>query len=259
MPDTWFIGCDMGGWHTTEGDALAACRWDGTALHHVTAVAGSLFYPVGADLQAVIAQALQARARVVVGIDAALAWPVKFLALATQAPAATHLPIFNRALGQYANPYLFRATERYVQQVLGQNPLTAPGDKFGNNSSKAQALVAWFQQSLPGLYRPPFQPWNAQMASAAPHTLIEVYPAASMRCPAFGQVGWPPPPVPTPMHALGNGDIADAKRAAMTAACYAATAGIPAPVLPHTCVPANLPAGYALNEIATEGWIFAPV
>jgi hypothetical protein len=44
------------------------------------------------------------------------------------------------------NRYLYRQTERFVQQQTGHHPLSAPGDKFGNNSSKAQVPVTQIAQ-----------------------------------------------------------------------------------------------------------------
>jgi hypothetical protein len=263
VPLIYFIGCDMGGWHTEKGDALAVCKWDGATLVHVDAQKGSFFYPVEDDgpVAAVIQQARAEEARVVIGIDAALAWPRKFVQLVIAAPAATHLPAF--ALGDSIdNPYLYRETERFVKQHImtgaNERPLTAPGDKFGNNSSKAQGLVTWFRNQLAGVYRPPFDAWDSAEATKRRYTLIEVYPAASMKLATFRQLVWPTH-VQT-MDDVGNTDIGDAKRCAMTAVCYANMLGMLGPQqgYPSVFTPDDAGNSYDQDAIRQEGWIFAP-
>lgn len=261
--EMYFMGCDMGGWHTTTGDALAVCKWDGYALSHVQAMDGALFYPVSAQgaLAQVIRLAEKESARIIIGIDAALAWPAKFVALAGGAPQAAHLPDF--VLGtSIDNPYLYRDTERFVKQHIltgaNERPLTAAGDKFGNNSSKAQALVAWFRNRLPDLYRPPFDPWDAAVAAQKQFTLIEVYPAASMKAAVFRLLAWPHHE--QTMDHVGNTDIGDAKRCAMTAVCYAAMLGMlgSGGGYPPLYTPDDAGTEYNQDDIGVEGWIFAP-
>jgi hypothetical protein len=259
----YFIGCDMGGWHTDKGDALAVCRWDGAALSHVEATKGSLFYPVAADgpLAKAITQVQDEDARLVVGIDAALAWPRKFVELVSQAPAATHMPDFAPG-DSISNPYLYRETERFIKQhvMTGANerPLTAPGDKFGNNSSKAQALIAWLKARLPNSYRPPFDAWNNEEAARKQFTVIEVHPTASMKSAAFRRLTWPQPE--QTMDGVGNNDIGDAKRCAVTSVCYAAMFGMlgAGGGHPPLYTPDDAGTEYNQDDIGVEGWIFAP-
>jgi hypothetical protein len=260
----YFIGCDMGGWHTDDGDAIAICRWEAGKFSHVNARAGSLFFPVpnGGALAACIEQAEEEDARLVIGIDAALGWPVKFAELVAHAATANHVPEFT--LGDSIdNPYLYRETERFVKRCMltGRNerPLTAAGDKFGNNSSKAQALVGWLKRKLPDVYRPPFDAWDSAVAASQRHTLIEVYPAATMKCGAFCPLIWPGSN--EDMRTIGASDIADAKRCAITAVCYAMTVRlIPIdPCYPKVVLPDDaLACGCDRSHIQAEGWIFAP-
>lgn len=289
----YFIGCDMGGWHTDEGtggDGLAVCKWDGSDLSHVGEWCGRLFYPVKSYAPQLTGQASQnnvanfissiaavaedqildglvsamvaEKARIVIAIDAALAWPAEFVELVNKAPSAGHEAKF--ALGNAIdNPYLYRETERFIKAAvsLKKDPFTAPGAWFGNNSSKAQALVACFAQRLGGLYRPPFCPWDMQTARAAQYALIEVYPAASLKSTAFGNLKWPA--APQTMATVGNSDIADAKRCAMTGVCYAAKLGMlgqAAGNYPDVWLPGDQCNGISCNcaLLQQEGWIFCP-
>ena len=189
----YFFGCDMGGWHNTsqtKGDALAVCKWDGTQLEHVDATAAITFFPIKPDqsLYQHLNTAKSEDAEIIVGIDAALSWPEKFTQLTREAHSFTHDFGF-KLKDSVNNPYLYRETERFIKRHVqtGKNerPLTTVGDKFGNNSSKAQALAAWFFQHLSDAYRPPFDDWDGVKARVAKHTLIEAYPAASMNSAKF--------------------------------------------------------------------------
>ena len=259
---TYFIGCDMGGWHTEKGDALAVCVWDGNEFHHIEAEAGSFLYPIADEgvLARALSQAEEEKARIVIAIDAALGWPRKFVELVQQAHEGNHLPCFHLGCST-DNPYLYRETERFIKnRVLTgskERPLTAPGDKFGNNCSKAQGLVAWLKKRLPDVYRPPFDTWDANAASSKKATIVEVYPKASMKSEEFGNLPWPPHQ--TTMRSVGNSDIGDAKRCAMTGLCYAATVGMIQGDWPLVYVPSDADREtYDQEDIRSEGWIFAP-
>ncbi|WP_145374849.1 DUF429 domain-containing protein [Symmachiella dynata] len=261
----YFFGCDMGGWHNTsqqKGDALAVCKWDGTQLEHVDATAAITFFPVISDQS--LSQHLNAAksddAQIIVGIDAALSWPAKFTQLITEAHSFTHDFDFELT-DSVNNPYLYRETERFikrhVQTGMKERPLTAVGDKFGNNSSKAQALGAWFLQQLPDVYRPPFDVWDRENAKIAQHTLIEVYPAASMKSAKFKRLHWPSES--QSMDNAGKSDIADAKRCAMTAFVYAASVGkLKCEKCPNILTPDDADELIRKSALNTEGWIFAP-
>lgn len=259
-PSIYFIGCDMGGWHG-KNDGFAVCKYKNGKLTHICEEKGSLFFPVSECVSEVIKQARDDNAQIIIGIDAALAWPVKFVKLANSAPAADHLPNFQPD-GAINNPYLYRETERFIREKVrrgkNENPLSASGDKFGNNSSKGQALVAWFKKECgKELYRPPFDEWNQDKAKKAKYTLLEVYPTASMKSKDFSQLEWLSANIS--MGKVGDGDIADAKRAAMTCACYAATVGKTKGNYPKVYAPSDADSEkYNVEAIKKEGWIFSP-
>ena len=145
----YFFGCDMGGWHNKDndgGDALAVCQWTGDRLLNVEATAALTYYPVVEDgpLMKWLSRAINDNARVIVCIDAALAWPMQFRQLVNQASSGKHKFCFDLD-GAINNPYLYREAERFIKQrVMTGNKewlLTAVGDRFGNNSSKARHLL----------------------------------------------------------------------------------------------------------------------
>lgn len=264
--NVYLIGCDMGGWHNVShkvGDAFAALKWDGEKLHHVEATAALSFFPIDED--SVVRKCLDAAtkdsAKVIIGIDAALAWPFRFRNLVDEVPDGTH--DFSFQLGKAIdNPYLYRQTERFIKQKVqtgsGEQPLTAVGDKFGNNSSKAQALSAWFKHNLSNLYRPPFDAWDRRFASEQENSFIKVYPAASMKSKLFKSLSWPQ--TSESMNVIGKSDIADAKKCAMTAFCYAVELGIVTTEIntPQVWMPDEATDSVCSDSIPAEGWIFAP-
>ena len=150
----YFFECDMGGWHTKKGDALAICKWNEGAWEFLKPECKNFFYPTPEKglVERHLRAALEANARIIIAIDAALAWPIGFVELVQNAPSANHLASFIPT-GSIYNPYLYRETERFVKKFVltgnKERPLIAPGDKFGNNSSKAQTLAAWFKAKLP--------------------------------------------------------------------------------------------------------------
>lgn len=250
----YFIGCDMGGWHG-DNDAVAVCKYSNDNLEHVCEEKGKLFFSVSECVTEVIKLARDENAQIIIGIDAALAWPVEFVNLVNSAPFATYCPTF-KLDGEINNPCLFRITEKFIKNEVNKKPLSSPGNMFGNNSSKGQALVAWFKKELgKELYRPPFDEWDETTAKNAKYTLIEVYPAASMKSKQFRDLEWPI--APTPMKNVGASDIADAKRAAMTCVCYAATVGKINGDYPAVHVPSDANGNNA-KTIQNEGWIFSP-
>lgn len=248
----------MGGWHTKKTDAIAILKWNGSELESNSVKSGSLFYPFN-KLQEILP--MNTSGMYIIAIDGALSWPDQFRTLVNESSEANHCPSFVLE-SSINNPYLYRETERYIKDKIfndnNKRPLSAPGDKFGNNSSKAQALVAWFKKEYDDLYRPPFDEYKKSEAVDKKHTLIEVYPAASMKNNKFKKLTWPSQSQ-TMSHA-GHTDIADAKRCAMTAVCYAKTIGlIDDTKYPDVYTPDDAKSmGYSMALIRNEGWIFAP-
>lgn len=256
----------MGGWHNKsrkKGDALAVCKWDGAKLHHIVATADITFFPVNREQQLAccLRQATSDDVEIIVCIDAALSWPERFSLLTREAFSFQH--DFNFELkDSINNPYLYRETERFIKRHVQtgkkERPLAAVGDRFGNNSSKAQALAAWFHNQMPEAYCPPFNKWDPTTAKDALNTIIEVYPAASMRSSAFRKLKWPEQK--ESMANAGNTDIADAKRCAMTGFVYAASIGkLDCGDCPQILTPDDATDGeIKKSALETEGWIFAP-
>lgn len=273
----YFIGCDMGGWLGTN-DACAICTFDGvTAINHYVQD-GRLFYPLHDEIKEFLAAIISNKEdRAVIAIDAALAWPVKFAELVSAAPEMIHIPestVTSASTGQIDNPYLFRETERYLRRVcLKKDPLTPVGDKFGNNTTKAQVLASqirvFCERKMDGqtVYRPPFDNWDRKVAAQAKISLIEVYPTASRTSSTFRSMCWPSTKK-SPLGKLDKTDVSDAKICAITALCYAIEVGIIDKKslldceefgvdVPSVYTPEDLPADRR-DTISREGWIFAP-
>ncbi|MBD3400002.1 MAG: hypothetical protein GF399_06690 [Candidatus Coatesbacteria bacterium] len=258
MSDIYFIGCDMGGWHTKETDAIAIMKWDGTNLSHSNVDNGQLFYPFNKVNDISSNNAIDIKNHIIISIDAALGWPIQFTIHVNSIKEADYKPTFNVDDGQFQNPYLFRKTGRFVKSVIKTEPLSAVKDNLCSNFTEAQALVEWFKKHYNDLYRPPFDEYKKSEAVNKKHTLIEVYPAASKKSTKYQKLD--DPDTNYPMSRLGNTDIADAKRCAMTAVCYAKTIGlIDNTNYPEVYTPDDASAmGYDMCAIRKEGWIFAP-
>lgn len=274
----YFVGCDMGGWHGSN-DAYAILRRNRSGrLSDIASNKGRNFWPLSEkfciEIGKIIREVEDAKdTRVVFAIDAALSWPTSFVLLANRARFASHVPkAGSNAAKAIGNPYLYRRTERFVREeyaglkALPKDPLTAPGDKFGNNSSKAQALVAQLVQHLRQhkipCYRPPYDAWNLQKARHAPATIVEVYPAGSMRSLSFKQLTWPGGKSMDYLTGggVGKGDVPDAQRCAITAFCYARTVGMSEArkcKYPTVFTPADADSKDRA-DIRREGWIFFP-
>jgi hypothetical protein len=267
----------MGGWLGTN-DACAITSFDGATFTNHFVQDGRLFYPLHDEIRECLKTIIShSEHRAVIAIDAALAWPVEFAALVAGATQMTHLPAvsFNSAaIRQIAVPYLFRETERYLRQVcLKKDPLTPVGDKFGNNSTKAQVLASQMRRLCEesskelSVYRPPFDGWDRKVAAQAKISLIEVYPTASRTSKMFCNMRWPGTKKTT-LGKLDKTDVGDAKICAMTAACYGIEVGIVdkkslldckevGTSIPPVYTPDDLPEDRR-KTISQEGWIFAP-
>lgn len=255
MSKVYFIGCDMGGWHTKKTDALAWCAMhDDKWVEDNHTQSGQLFLPDDSNpLRDVIKKALEEEAQVVVAVDASLGWPQAFCEWVKAKAMSGSIPRFNVEDGELRNPLLYRATERFIKDKTGQKPASAVKDQLGSNFTKGQVLAAWVRKNWKA-YCPPFDA-DSDDAAKKQVTVIEVYPAASLKCKAFLNLDWPEKMA---MGKLGKSDIADAQRAAMTAACYAKTIGmIGRSGLPNVYLPAD--AGDEQQDaIRAEGWIFCP-
>jgi predicted nuclease with RNAse H fold len=106
--------------------------------------------------------------RVVIGIDAPLAFPGAIKDLLNDADAQ-----FAPSTSEIENPLAYRDCERWVYREHGKKPLSASFDKLGNGATLALALCA-------GLRREGFRVLP-QDADTADRAVIEVYPAIVKR------------------------------------------------------------------------------
>lgn len=147
-----FIGWDVGGWDCDRNprsrDALVVLD----AGRHL------LGHPWRGNLRQTINQASSApdfiarllrlcevdcigEARALISIDAPLAFPESLVALMAGAPTPVGIDRND------FNPYLFRATERFLMS-RGIRPLSAVKDMIGSQATKAQHVVGRFASSL---------------------------------------------------------------------------------------------------------------
>lgn len=180
--------------------------------------------------------------RVVVGIDAPLAFPEAFGALITGT-------LINRtqaapfALGQREldNPLAYRETDRFISKAHDKKPLSASFDRLGNNATLAMTLVnAWRSEGLSVL------PFDAPRSSG--REALEVYPALYK-----GQAGLAQRVVPLlPKSVLGRDLRDDALDATLCAVSALAWLAPEDPRLPRLVPPEGE------GPWAREGWIYAP-
>jgi hypothetical protein len=108
--------------------------------------------------------------RIVIGIDASLAFPRGFIELLNN-PSSEFVP----SASEIENPLAYRDCERWIYQTHGKKPLSAAFDKLGNGATLAMALCN-------GLRKEGFSviPQDADRSKRA---VIEVYPALVKREP----------------------------------------------------------------------------
>lgn len=192
----------------------------------------SLIRPtLGDDGMAMIEQA----DRVVIGIDASLAFPRGFGELLNN-PSSEYVPTAT----EIENPLAYRDCERWIYQTHGKKPLSASFDKLGNGATLAMALCH-------GLRKEGFMviPQDGDQADRA---IIEVYPALTKREPKRAAAAI------DIIHQLIPGDVDvgsdqyDAAICAIVAAVFAGaglTLGLPDLV------------GFEPNFDRAEGWVYS--
>jgi predicted nuclease with RNAse H fold len=167
------IGWDVRGWRGKQ-QAVAVLKFEKYREHPQWWVSDDFQFQPGQSfrLSSLVSRAtgtekthwLEQVDKIVVGIDAPLAFPRAFIDLLTNnktsiTPSSTEME----------NPLAYRDCERWIYKQFGKKPLSATFDKLGNGAtlalSLAHALVQEGFQLVP------------QTANDADRAIIEVYPA----------------------------------------------------------------------------------
>ena len=142
------------------GTALATIEWTGDAAA-VRSVA------LGVSDDDIISTAGQAGR---LGIDCPLGWPDDFLAF-LQAHQAGHVLAPSEVAGlDWRRRLAYRETDRAVRELTGLTPLSVAADRIGLTAMRAAGLLA----RLAADGRP--------VDRAGTGVVVEVYPAASLKC-----------------------------------------------------------------------------
>ena len=150
------------------GTALATIEWDAGA-----AVVRSV--SVGVDDNAILAAAGQVEK---LGLDCPLGWPDDFLTF-LQGHHAGHVVAPQEMAGKdWRRRLAYRATDRAVRDVTGLTPLSVAADRIGLTAMRAAGVLA----RLAADGRP--------VDRAGTGVVVEVYPAASLRCWALPHRGY---------------------------------------------------------------------
>ena len=173
--------------------------------------------------------------KIVVGIDAPLAFPRAFIELLTNDKIS-----ITPSTSEIKNPLAYRDCERWVYQQYGKKPLSATFDKLGNGAtlaiSVAHALVQENFQLVP------------QSANKADRAIIEVYPGIHKIEPRRAAAAIEPIHRLIPTNVPVGSDQYDAAICAILAALYAGCEeGL------------GLPSVSDIEEVfdPAEGWIYA--
>lgn len=113
-----------------------------------------------------------------IGIDCPFGWPDAFLAFIT-AHAAGHP--FDRSDGEgmaRRRQLAYRATDRAVHDVTGRWPLSVSTDRLGLTAMRCAALLDSFAES------------NIPVDRTGSGRVVEVYPAAALRCWGYSPEGY---------------------------------------------------------------------
>jgi predicted nuclease with RNAse H fold len=140
--------------------ALATVAWDGG-----TAVITKLIR--GADDDVILAALADADKA---GIDCPLGWPAAFVTFLTDHQAG-HVAILGDLTGQqWRSQLAWRLTDEVVRQQTGLIPLSVAADRIGHAAMRCAGLLA----KLASQGRP--------VDRRGTGTVVEVYPAASLKC-----------------------------------------------------------------------------
>lgn len=176
-----------------------------------------------------------AGATVVVGIDAPLAFPARFVALMQSENSSGYCPPDR----EIDNVFAYRDCERWIREQHARKPLSAAFDRLGNNATLAmclaQALGAQGFQLVP------------QQAVASDRAIIEVYPGITKRGKKKTDRAIAPVERYIPDNLVPGTDLYDAAICAILAAVFAGKGralGLPELVGPEP--------GYD----TAEGWIY---
>lgn len=269
-----FVGFDFGGWGTRKNRTAkdAFCIHTLGSKTPVVVGEGSLFWPVDPVLRGHLSrirkEVADGRAEVVLALDAALGWPVDFADAVAKGWMNAVLPKAQLFPTSVNNVLLFSETERFTRRVLSRwwkhTPKSAVGDRFGNNSTKAQIFALWLKNFFAkkvGVECPPF----TGVTGGGPCKIIEVYPAATFYSRAAFRGGTHPFPRPFKgISGPGSSHIADAKWCAFTAGCFLKTVAASTdknlsnyplvflPTDPRTIRSVDV------SRIVSEGWIYFP-
>jgi predicted nuclease with RNAse H fold len=118
-------------------------------------------------LQRIIIPKLRDAGRALVAIDAPLGWPAPFCESLASHWAGERIKAEKSAV-------FSRATDRYVKQRIGKNPLEVAADKIARAAHTALEVLAQLRE---GTGRPIPLAWSADFQGCA---VIEVYPAATL-------------------------------------------------------------------------------
>lgn len=177
--------------------------------------------------------------RIVIAIDAPLAFPEAFVKLLT----GRAIPDVAAGGREIDNPLAYRATDRHILNTFQKKPLSASFDKLGNNATVAMVYVRrWAAQcGLPVL---PFEPPHANGSA-----IIEVYPALTkVKGEKFCH---PPLQRLLPQSVMPGSDESDAAICALVALAFlldGSSAGLPRLVGPDPHA--------SDEELRSEGWIY---
>lgn len=117
--------------------------------------------------------------RIVLAIDAPLAFPTKFKQfISSQNEGFTENWILPSD-AHIDSPFFFRDCERWIKEEYEKRPMTAVGDSIGNNALVAQLLVDRWRQDEKWCLHP--QGEANERTNENQRSIIEVYPA-TLKC-----------------------------------------------------------------------------
>ena len=198
MSKTYYIGWDVGAWHTKKKDGLwiLSCARNGdngelktVGVPRSTAIQTLLTQPEPKNLHAFLISLLEecdseepeltSGDRVVMGIDACFKFPSGIVKLAE----GSFIPEF-KVTGSIKNAYLYRPTELVVSKksILKKrkrSPLSPIQSAIGSQAAKAQHFLARYGFEQEGAA------WKTE-SEGVRYSAIEVYPATSKKGGKFG-------------------------------------------------------------------------
>lgn len=150
----------------------------GTYSNNGIALIDTKFGSDGISIAEIIKSWIQEDEKVIFAIDAPLGWPEEL-------GNSLHRHLAGQALPVESNLIFRRATDRFIKEVLGKQPLDVGADRIARTAHAALKIIEELRLVVNNKIE---MAWNPEKLGGI--SVIEVYPAATLQCYGIRSVGY---------------------------------------------------------------------